>query len=394
MRELNVKAASPQASRRAPLRRQPAEAAVRPRADARPRVLLLDEPTKGVDASTRAEIYRLVVELADRASRCPRRLRARGADRPLRPLPRHLRRPPRRRVPPRRGRREPRPARRLRRPGREPTPKPCGPPVTSLRPPRPRHRRRHRHRPRDRTLTHAEGAARFRGRPRRAEGRARPTNASGPVLAFGEADLTDERRRPRRRRRAPSSGSAGSTRWSTAPASITPASAAEDVADADWDRTIAVNLTAMFRVCRAALPLLRAAGGGSIVNIASVHAEATVPGVPAYAASKAGVVGLTRQLALDYAVDRIRVNALIVGSVATRMTLDGLEPPAAPRRSASPSRRTASPASPTLGDRRRHRISAVRRRLLRYRQRDAGRRRPAGAPPLTGYSTGIRVAHA
>ncbi|MDQ0473977.1 SDR family NAD(P)-dependent oxidoreductase [Labrys wisconsinensis] len=99
----------------------------------------------------------------------------------------------------------------------------------------------------------------------------------------------------------------------------------EDVADEDWDRTIAVNLTAIFRICRATLPLLRRAGGGSIVNIASVHALATVPGVPAYAASKAAVLGLSRQMALDYAVDHIRVNALIVGSVATRMTLDGLE---------------------------------------------------------------------
>jgi NAD(P)-dependent dehydrogenase (short-subunit alcohol dehydrogenase family) len=99
----------------------------------------------------------------------------------------------------------------------------------------------------------------------------------------------------------------------------------EDVTDAEWDRTIAVNLTAIFRVCRATLPLLRAAGGGSVVNIASVHALATVPGVPAYAASKAAVTGLSRQMALDYAVDRIRVNSVIVGSVATRMTLDGLE---------------------------------------------------------------------
>ena len=99
----------------------------------------------------------------------------------------------------------------------------------------------------------------------------------------------------------------------------------EDVTDAEWDRTIAVNLTAMFRVCRATLPLLRAAGGGSIVNIASVHAVSTVPGVPAYAATKAAVVGLSRQMALDYAVDRIRVNSVLVGSVATRMTLDGLE---------------------------------------------------------------------
>ncbi|MDW6025335.1 SDR family oxidoreductase [Mesorhizobium sp. BAC0120] len=99
----------------------------------------------------------------------------------------------------------------------------------------------------------------------------------------------------------------------------------EDVSDAEWERTIAVNLTSIFRVCRATLPLLRAAGGGSVVNIASVHALATVPGVPAYAASKAAVAGLSRQMALDYAVDRIRVNSLIVGSVATRMTLDGLE---------------------------------------------------------------------
>ncbi len=99
----------------------------------------------------------------------------------------------------------------------------------------------------------------------------------------------------------------------------------EELSDEDWDRTIAVNLTAIFRVCRATLPLLRDAGGGSIVNIASVHADATVPGVPAYAATKAAVVGLSRQMALDYAVDRIRVNAVLVGSVATRMTLDGLQ---------------------------------------------------------------------
>jgi NAD(P)-dependent dehydrogenase (short-subunit alcohol dehydrogenase family) len=95
----------------------------------------------------------------------------------------------------------------------------------------------------------------------------------------------------------------------------------EEVTDAEWDLTLAVNLTAIFRVCRAALPHIRASGGGSVVNLASVHALATVPGVPAYAASKAAVLGLSRQMALDYAVDRIRVNAVIVGSVATRMTL-------------------------------------------------------------------------
>ena len=99
----------------------------------------------------------------------------------------------------------------------------------------------------------------------------------------------------------------------------------EDLTDGEWQRTLDVNLGTVFKVCRATLPLLRAAGGGSVVNIASVHADATVPGVPAYAASKAGIVGLSRQMALDYAVDRIRVNAILVGSVATRMTLDFLE---------------------------------------------------------------------
>jgi NAD(P)-dependent dehydrogenase (short-subunit alcohol dehydrogenase family) len=99
----------------------------------------------------------------------------------------------------------------------------------------------------------------------------------------------------------------------------------EAMSDDVWDLTIAVNLTAIFRVCRATLPELRRAGGGSVVNIASVHALATVPGVPAYAASKGGVLALSKQIALDYAVDFIRVNALIVGSVDTRMTRSVLD---------------------------------------------------------------------
>lgn len=100
---------------------------------------------------------------------------------------------------------------------------------------------------------------------------------------------------------------------------------AEDVDDASWARTIQINLTATFQVCRATLPTLRASGGGSVVNIASVHADATLPLVPAYAASKAAIVGLSKQMALDYAVDRIRINAVLVGAVATRMGLRGRE---------------------------------------------------------------------
>jgi len=99
----------------------------------------------------------------------------------------------------------------------------------------------------------------------------------------------------------------------------------EELSDAEWDNTLAVNLTSIFKVCRATLPLLRRAGGGSVVNIASVHAEATANGVPAYAASKAGVVGLSRQMALDYAADYIRVNAVLVGAVGTHMTLNDMK---------------------------------------------------------------------
>lgn len=94
----------------------------------------------------------------------------------------------------------------------------------------------------------------------------------------------------------------------------------EDLSDAEWEATFNINVTGIFRVCRAALPLLRRSGGGSIVNISSVHAVATAAGHAAYAASKGAVLALSRQLALDYAADRIRANALIVGSVDTRMS--------------------------------------------------------------------------
>jgi NAD(P)-dependent dehydrogenase (short-subunit alcohol dehydrogenase family) len=94
----------------------------------------------------------------------------------------------------------------------------------------------------------------------------------------------------------------------------------EELSDAEWDATLDANLKGVFRVCRAGIPALRRAGGGSVVNVASVHAEATARGHADYAASKGGVVSMSRALALDYAVDRIRVNALIVGSVDTRMS--------------------------------------------------------------------------
>ena len=89
---------------------------------------------------------------------------------------------------------------------------------------------------------------------------------------------------------------------------------------ADWQTVLTVNATSAFLMCRAVIPLLRQNGGGAIVNISSVHAIAGAPGQPAYAASKAALVGLTRQLAVDYAKDGIRANCVLAGAVDTRIT--------------------------------------------------------------------------
>lgn len=93
----------------------------------------------------------------------------------------------------------------------------------------------------------------------------------------------------------------------------------DSVSEAQWDEVIAVNLKGVFLMSRHALPLLRAAGGGCVVNVASVHGQATTPGVMPYAAAKGGVLALTRALALELAGDGIRVVAVVPGAVETPM---------------------------------------------------------------------------
>jgi len=91
----------------------------------------------------------------------------------------------------------------------------------------------------------------------------------------------------------------------------------------EWDQVIAVNLRAAFLGARYGFELLAAEGGGAIVNVASVHAVATSPNIAAYAASKGGLVALTRAMAIEFAPANIRVNAILPGAVDTPMLAAG-----------------------------------------------------------------------
>jgi len=94
-----------------------------------------------------------------------------------------------------------------------------------------------------------------------------------------------------------------------------------ETSEADWDRTMAINLTGVFLGSRHALPVMMAQRSGVIVNTASRAGLAATPGEAAYCASKGGVVSLTRQMALDYAPYQIRVNCICPGALE-KPTLD------------------------------------------------------------------------
>ena len=104
---------------------------------------------------------------------------------------------------------------------------------------------------------------------------------------------------------------------------------AHELPEEVWDRVIAVNLKSCFLMTKHCVAEMRRQGGGAIVNIASVQGRQSMKGVAAYAASKGGILALTRQLALEYAADNIRVLAVNPGTVDTPMTrgeLAGLSP--------------------------------------------------------------------
>ena len=98
-----------------------------------------------------------------------------------------------------------------------------------------------------------------------------------------------------------------------------------DTSVEEWDMVIANNLRPAFLLSKLAYPLLKTAGGGAIVNVSSVHAVQTSANIAAYATSKGGLLALTRAIAIEFASDNIRVNAILPGAVDTPMLRAGLD---------------------------------------------------------------------
>ena len=113
--------------------------------------------------------------------------------------------------------------------------------------------------------------------------------------------------------------------WAVNAAALPPSppAAVGDIAETAWDATIAVDLTGAWSCMRHELAAMRAAGGGSIVNVSSVNGLSGTPMAGAYCAAKHGLIGLTRTAAVEYAPQRIRVNVVCPGAHRTPM-LEGV----------------------------------------------------------------------
>ena len=94
----------------------------------------------------------------------------------------------------------------------------------------------------------------------------------------------------------------------------------ETFTEEDWDKLMAINLKGAFFACQEARPIMKKQGSGKIINVGSIVFEIVVPNVALYAISKGGMRQMTRALALEYAADRINVNAIAPGRFWTKMT--------------------------------------------------------------------------
>ena len=96
---------------------------------------------------------------------------------------------------------------------------------------------------------------------------------------------------------------------------VGPTARVEDISVLEWDRTIAIDLNGMFYCTRRAVPLLKAAGGGGIINLSSIAGRLGYPLRTPYSAAKWAVVGFTKSLAIELSPSNIRVNAIQPGVV-------------------------------------------------------------------------------
>ena len=99
-----------------------------------------------------------------------------------------------------------------------------------------------------------------------------------------------------------------------------------DLDPAVWDRVIEVNLTGPFLMMKASIPHMIDAGGGSIINISSLAGLVSPPGLPAYCASKGGLINLSKQVAVDYGARGVRCNVVCPGATRTEMIENAMTP--------------------------------------------------------------------
>jgi NAD(P)-dependent dehydrogenase (short-subunit alcohol dehydrogenase family) len=125
-------------------------------------------------------------------------------------------------------------------------------------------------------------------------------------------------------------------------AAIMPEATIETTTEADWDRVFGINVKGAYLTSRAVVPLMRQAGGGSIIFMASITGVNGLPGLTAYSATKGALIALARAMAIDHARDNIRVNSVSPGTIdspmlhtavaatsnpeATRQAFDSIQP--------------------------------------------------------------------